>query len=451
MDFINVDRETPMLLPVDLRDWVPEDDPVHFILEAAERVDMSTFKVKRRSAGKSQYPPRMMLALLIYCYSHGLFGSRRIERATYRDVCVRFLTGDTHPDHDTICAFRRENKVAFSKCFLEVLLLARELKLFQLGTVSIDGTHLRANASKDRNLTYERAQQLDAKLSADIAELLHKADTADKSEADQRLPREIARRQALREQMDAAQRALEARAKKRASAERPAYEAKREAHQKRNGQGRPPEPPDDQPGPGEQTNLSDPDSRLMRKGQSCSVTQSYNAQATVDADGSQLIVSAHISQCSADTGQLEAGIDNIPAELGRPEKTLADSGYVDSEAIERIQQSGIDLYVSVQNEAAQNQRPYDFRPEPASAKEPKTLVNPVLIDMRDKIRTEAGREIYSKRQQSVEPAFGIIKHAMGFRQFLLRSLEKVSTEWTLVCLAYNCKRLFNLKMAQIPA
>lgn len=332
-----------------------------------------------------------------------------------------------------------------------MLLLARELKLLKLGTVSIDGTHLRANASKDRNVTYERAQQLETKLRADIAELLQQADTADKTEVDERLPKEIARRESLRAQMDAAQRTLEARAKQRAEAERPAYEAKREAHKERNGRGRPPEPPSPEPESGEQTNLTDADSRLMRKGKSCSVTQSYNAQATVDADGSQLVVSAHISQCSADTGQLEAGIHNIPDALGRPDKALADSGYIDSEAIERIQQSGIDLYLSVQNEAAQNQRRYDFRPEKTTTKKPKQLVHPVLLDMREKIRTEAGRKLYALRQQSVEPVFGIIKHAMGFRQFLLRGLDKVTAEWTLVCLAYNCKRLFNLKMTQIPA
>ncbi|WP_309399568.1 transposase, partial [Cerasicoccus maritimus] len=311
-----------------MRDWVAEDDPVHFILEAVDRVDLSAFKVKRTRAGKSQYPPRMLLALLIYSYSHGLFGSRRIERATYRDVCVRYLTGDTHPDHDTICAFRRENHAAFTACFLEVLLLARELKLFKLGTVAIDGTHLRANASKDRNVTYERAQQLETRLSADIAALCARAEQADNTEVDERLPAEIARRQSLREQMDAAQRTLQARAKERATAQRPAYEAKLQARQERkgNGKGRRPKPPSDQPDPVEQTNLSDPDSRLMRKGNSSAVTQSYNAQASVDADGSQLVVSAHISQCSADNGELEAGIQNIPTQLGSPEQALADSG-----------------------------------------------------------------------------------------------------------------------------
>nr|WP_309398984.1 transposase [Cerasicoccus maritimus] len=182
----------------------------------------------------------------------------------------------------------------------------------------------------------------------------------------------------------------------------------------------------------------------MRKGKSSSVTQSYNAQASVDADGSQLVVSAHISRCSADNGELEAGIQNIPAQLGSPKQGLADSGFVQIEAIERIQQSGIDLYVSVQSEAANNQRRYDLRPEKALAKAPQKLVDPTLIDMREKIRTEAGRKIYALRQQSVEPVFGIIKQAMGFRQFSLRALSKVSAEWTLVCLAYNCKRLFNL-------
>ena len=203
--------------------------------------------------------------------------------------------------------------------------------------------------------------------------------------------------------------------------------------------------PSDKPKGKDQSNLTDADSRLMRKGQNGAYSQSYNAQASVEAEGSQLIVSAHVSQCAADTPELEAGIDNIPEELGQPERVLADSGYVDREAFKRIRERDIELYVSVQNEASHNQRRYDFRPEQTRNKPAKKVTDPVLLDMREKLRTQAGKEIYSKRQQSVEPAFGIIKEAMGFRQFLLRGLGKVQNEWKLVCLAYNCKRLFNLK------
>jgi len=450
MHFVNVDRDTPMLLPVDMREWVSSKDPVHFILEAVEHVDINHFKLKQTRSGKAQYPPRMMLALLIYCYSHGIFSSRKIERATYRDVYVRYLSGDTHPDHDTICAWRNANEQAISACFVEVLKLARELKLLSLGTIAIDGTHLRANASKDKNLSYERAQQLDDLLKADIDALMQQAKQADRTDGPgDELPDPIARREALREKVQKAKRDIEARAQAKAEAAQADYLKKKEAHEKRNRgggrpQGAPPKPPRDKPQAKDQSNLSDADSRLMRKGHNGAYTQSYNAQASVDAEGSQLIVSAHISQCAADTPELQAGIDNIPAELGQPEKVLADSGYIDREAFKRIEARGIDLYVSVQNEASGKQRRYDYRPDRARHKESKTITDPALLAMRDKLRTPEGRQIYGKRQQSVEPAFGIIKEAMGLRQFLLRGLSKVQNEWKLVCLAYNCKRLFNL-------
>jgi transposase len=151
--YVNVDRDTPLLLPLDLREWVRQDDQVHFILAAVNRVDLSAFTSNVRGTGEAQYPPGMMLAVLIYCYSHGIFGSRRIERATYEHLSVRYLAGDTHPDHDTICKFRRENFQAVGACFLQVLVLARELKLLRVGTVAIDGTRLRANASKHKNIT----------------------------------------------------------------------------------------------------------------------------------------------------------------------------------------------------------------------------------------------------------------------------------------------------------
>ena len=201
--FVNVDRDSPMLLPVDMRSWVPEDDLVHFVLEAVDAIPLSRFRVNTRGTGSRQYPPRMMLALLVYCYANGLFGSRRIERATYRDIAVRYLTGDRHPDHDTICKFRRENFSAVSAAFLEILKLACELKLLKVGTISVDGTKLKANASKFRSVRYDRVCELERQLELDIAELMRRGEEADSSdEADgQRLPGELAHRQKLHERM----------------------------------------------------------------------------------------------------------------------------------------------------------------------------------------------------------------------------------------------------------
>ena len=214
--FVSVDRDTPMLLPPDLRDWVPEDDLVHFVIEAVDRLPLKTFRVNHRGTGERQFPPHMMLALLIYSYANGLFSSRRIERATHRDVAIRYLCAGTHPDHDTICKFRRENLEAFRESFVDVLELARELKLLKLGNVSLDGTHIKANASIDQNVSYQRAVEIRDQLRLDIDELLTQAEQADAEEQDnQKLPEEIARREKLASKMDRAIEDLEARARER--------------------------------------------------------------------------------------------------------------------------------------------------------------------------------------------------------------------------------------------
>ena len=449
--FVNVDRDTPLLLPPDLRDWVPEDDMVHFVLEAVDGIDTSAFRINWRGTGSRQYPPRMMLALLIYCYSHGIFGSRRIERATYRDVGVRLLSGDTHPDHDTICKFRRDNQVAFAAAFLHVLELAREIGVLKVGTVSVDGSHFRANASKDCNVTYQRAGELREQLQSDIAQLLEQAEAADRSEEqdNDRLPEKIARREKLLAKMQSARQRLEAQAKRRAEGERRDYEKKVKAREKRKGRAKGPKPkePTDTPDATQQTNLSDGDSALMRKSKRESYTQSYNTQIAVDADGSQLILSKHVSGCASDANELKPALEGIDDRLGRAQRALADSGYVNAEAIEEIETSGIDVYVSVGREDGNYERAYDYRPQHVRNKPAKKVSDERLLAMQAKLATEEGRAIYRKRQETVEPVFGIIKSAMGFRQFLLRGKQKVSTEWDLVCLAYNVKRLWKARTA----
>uniref|UniRef100_A0A1S7LR58 Transposase n=1 Tax=Magnetococcus massalia (strain MO-1) TaxID=451514 RepID=A0A1S7LR58_MAGMO len=220
--FIQADQNQPLLLPPDLREWIPEDDLAHFILEAVKRVPLERFKVNRRRTGSAQYHPQMMLALLIYCYANGIFGSRRIERATYRDIGVRFITADTHPDHDTICTFRRVNGEAISEAFLQVLLLAKELKLLKVGMVSVDGTKMDANANKHRSVRYDRAQSLRGQLELDIADLMEQAESTDKQDAadPQSLPEEISQRKKLLEKMDAACDRLEKQAKAQESGNR---------------------------------------------------------------------------------------------------------------------------------------------------------------------------------------------------------------------------------------
>ena len=338
-DFIPFNREQSYLLPPDLKRWLPEDDVAHFVIAAVERVELSAFQVKTRPGGKAQYHPRLMLALLVYSYANGIFSSRRIERASYRDIGVRFVAANLHPDHDTIAAFRRANKAAFEAAFLQVLLLARESGLLRLGTVSIDGTKIDANASKIRSIRYDRAKELRAKLAADIAALSAKAEAADAEDDDpQALPAEIARREALASKLDAACARLEAEARAEADAARAEYEAKKAAYDAKDGhRGRPPVPPDDTPPAERQTNLTDPDSALMRRSKAHEYRQAYNAQAVVCAEGTQVILATGLSANASDAPGFAATILAMEKTVGLPQIVLADTGFASGPAVEKLQ------------------------------------------------------------------------------------------------------------------
>lgn len=443
-NFIQADPNQPLLLPIDLREWVPADDMVHFVLEAVEQVPLDRFQVNVRGSGSKQYHPRMMLALVIYCYANGVFGSRRIEAATYRDIAVRYLCADTHPDHDTICKFRRENVEAISTSFVQVLQLARELKLLKVGTISVDGTKVDANASKHRNVRYDRAGELIEQLETDIAALLGQAEQADNEEREggQRLPEGLARREKLKAELAAARARLEAEARARAAREQADYERKVAAREQRKGRrkGKKIKPPDDTPPPSGQSNLTDPESGLMRKNKGSEYRQSYNAQAAASTDGSQLILGSRVSCCAADGGELVADVDAVPEALGRISGVLADSGYADGAQVDALERRHMEVLVAT---GRNNQRRYDFRP-PKPAAPNAAESKPWIKRMNARLQSDRGRAQYRLRQQTVEPVFGIIKQVMGFRRFMLRGLEKVSGEWQLVCLAYNCKRLHRL-------
>ncbi len=447
VNFIPYDRNQAFLMPPDLRDWIGEDDLAHFIIAAVERVDIGAFKVNWRGHGKAQYHPRMMLALLIYCYANGIFSSRRIERATHRDVAVRFIAADTHPDHDTIATFRRENLAAFTAAFGHVLALARALKLLRLGMVSIDGTKLDANASKIKSVRYDRAQALRAQLAADIAALTAQAEAADVEDAadGQALPKEITRREVLKVRLDEACARLEAEAAARAEEERADYEERLAAWEARKGAGRKPTAPDDVPPPDRQGNLTDPDSQLMRKSTRHEFRQAYNAQAVVDADGSQLVLTTNVARTPSDAPTFEATILQLRETLGQPETVLGDAGYASGAAVGALEARGIEVLVPISR--PDNERIYDFRPPKPDAKPPPEPKAEWRIAMKEKLQTEDAKAKYKRRKCTVEPVFGIIKNVLGFTRFSLRGLENVKLEWLLVTLAYNCKRLCNLKAA----
>jgi transposase len=444
--YVPFHRNQPFLLPPDLKDWLPEDDLAHFIVAAVERVRLGAFRTNPRAGGKPQYHPRLMLALLVYCYANGIFSSRRIERATYRDIGARFIAANTHPDHDTIATFRRTNKAAFEAAFLDTLLLARETGLLRLGTVSIDGTKIDANASKIRSVRYDRAQALRAKLAADIAELTAKAEAADAEDSDpQALPAEIARREALKEKLDAGCARLEADAKAQAEAEKPAYEERKATYDAKKGRrGRPPKPPDETPPPERQINLTDPDSQLMRKSEAHEFRQAYNAQAVVCAEGSQLILATNMATTPSDQPTFADTILAMEHTIGLPHTVLADAGFASGAAVAKLEAKKIEPLIAIAK--TQPHRLYDFRPPPQPKPE-RRITEPWRLAMKAKLESDDGKARYRKRKQTIEPVFGIIKSVIGFTRFHLRSREKVATEWLVVALAYNCRRLCRLQIA----
>ena len=452
--FVNIDRDTPMLLPCDLRDWVPADHIVHFILDAVAQVPMEAFHVNWKGSGDAQYPPRLLLALLIYSYATGRSSSRAIEAATYSDVIVRYVCANTHPDHDTICAFRTRNRDAFKAAFVQVLEYGHALKLTAVGVVSVDGTKIAANASKHAAVSYQRAGEMIEQLEMEVEQLVRKAEGEDTKPLAEglRVPEEIERRQARLAALKAARAVIEQRARERAAAERSEYEAKLEARRARQAggetvRGRPPQPPTETPGPKEQYNFTDPESRIMKAGNGEHFEQAYNAQAAVD--GNLLIVGQALSEAPNDKEQLPRTVEAIvPAVRKEVEAVLADSGFYSEAAVVAVEQMvegesmGIWVYAAV-DKSDHHRRVADLevQPEPgplaaaASAKE----------RMAHRLRTASGRALYKLRKQTVEPVFGIIKEVMGFRRFRLRGRAKVALEWTLVCLSYNLKRLFVLK------
>jgi hypothetical protein len=387
-----------------------------------------------------------MLALLVYSYANGIFSSRRIERATYRDVGVRFVAANLHPDHNTIAVFRRSNKAAVEAAFLQVLLLARETGLLRLGTVSIDGTKIDADASKIRSVRYDRIKSLRAKLAIDIASLMTQAEAADAEGCDpQALPQELARRETLKAKLDAACALLEAEAKAAADAARPAYEKKKAIYNAKKGRrGRPPKPPNEDPPADRQTNLTDPDSALMRRSDAHEYRQAYNAQAVVCADGAQLVLATSLVATTADAPSFAATVLAMQNTIGLPKTVLADTGYASGPAVAALRARGIEPLVAIGQ--TQQHRPYDFRPPP-EPRTPQRIIEPWRIAMKAKLESDDAKTQYKKRKQTVEPVFGIIKSVMGFRRFRLRGLLNAATEWSLIALAYNCSRIVRLQAA----
>jgi transposase len=447
-NFINIDRDTPMFLPPDLRDWVPEGHMVHFVLEVVNSLELSSFTTNVRGTGSAQYPPSMMLALLVYCYATGRFSSREIEQASYYDVAVRYLCAQTHPDHDTICTFRRRNREAFEKFFVHVLEVAAESKVLKkVGTVSVDGTKVHANASKHSAVSYGRAQELLAQLENEVAVLVEKAEQADRADLPGTLdlPAEIARREERKVCIKEAMTVIEARHQEKLKDKQQAYEAKLAGRKERRERGervrgREPKEPSPEVDPKDQYNFTDPESRIMKAGNGGHFEQSYNAQAAVEVE-SMLVVSNYVTDRPNDKRELLPNLERTQANAFTVENVLADTGYYSEGATLAAEAEGVEAYIAVGKQShgrslesiLGEDQPLDLA-DTASAKE----------RMAHKLKSPQGERLYRLRKQTVEPVFGIIKQCMRFRQFLMRGQDNVSNEWNLVCTAYNLKRIFKL-------
>jgi transposase len=443
-----------LLFPPSLHEWLPEGHLARFLLDVVSALDLSAiYKSYQDKDGRGQaaYAPEMMVRLLLYGYARGVYSSRKIQTRTFEDVAFRYLSGDQHPDHSTIAEFRTRHLEALSGLFTQALLLCSEAGLVKLGHVSIDGTKIKANASKHKAMSYKHMNETEARLKQEIDALLAAAEKTDADEDAQygkdrhgdELPAELQRRESRLKKIGEAKTALEQEAREKAAQQRAEVEqklAEREEEEKRTGKkkgGRKPEPPDPdraKPADTAQRNFTDPESRIMPDGANKgSFVQAYNAQIAVDS-ASQVIVAAEVTQETNDKQQLLPMIARIAANLDRkPEKVSADTGYFSEANVTDESVKGVDLYVATgRDKHGTVEASSDPPPTGASPKEA----------MRQKLRTEAGRAAYKMRKAIVEPVFGQIKEQRGFRGFSLRGKENVSREWQMVCAVSNLLKLF---------
>ena len=450
-NFRPIDRQTRFLLPPSVDEWLPEKHLARFVVELIDGLDVSAMSSAYRGSGSASYHPRLLLGILVYGYATGVFSSRKLERATYDSVAFRFVAANDHPDHDTIATFRRRFLTEIEGLFVQVLLLAREMGLLTMGTVALDGTKIHANASKHSALSYEHAGRIETQLKAEVAELLAKAEAADQSAVPDGLsiPDELARREERLQRIAAARAKIEARAKERFEREQAEHQAKlaaRDARQKATGRkpgGKPPEPPEEGPRPTDQINLTDEASRIMPVFGG-GFEQCYNAQAVV-AEGSLLVVATNVVQAPNDKQQLEpmlAKINALPKDLGKADVMLGDNGYFSAANVTACLVAGIEPLLALAREPHHQSLSRRF------AGTPPVPENPTPVEaMAHRLRTPEGKKLYALRKHIPEPVFGIIKSVLGFRQFLLRGLDNVAGEWTLVTMAWNVKRMFALKAA----
>lgn len=450
VEFIYIDRETPSLLPASVQDYIAEDHLARFITEIVSQLDLSEIANQYSGRGSKPWPPSMMVALLFYGYATGIFSSRRLERASHDSLAFRYICANTHPDHDSIATFRRRFAKSLEACFMQILLIASTMGALKLGTVSLDGTKVKANASRNRALSWKHANKLEEQLKQEIAELMRMSEEADNTPIpdDIDIPAELARREERLATIAKAKREIQRRAEERHARDVAEYEekiAKRKRREEKTGKkagGKVPKPPDEAatPRPKDQTNLTDEESRIMpSKG---GFEQAYNAQVAVDIE-SYLVVENHITQAANDKREIAPALENLttlPDEIGRPAAMLADTGFCSESNVELCEDMGVAPYFA---QARQKHNPpllERFGPDP----DPPDEAASALAEMQHRMKTKAGKALYARRKCTVETVIGIIKHVLGFRAFSMRGLELAGAEWSIVCSAWNLKRMHML-------
>lgn len=447
--FIEADRQTDYLFPPSLEDWLPQNHLARFIVEVIERLDLSELTGQYAGRGSAAHHPGVLLGLLVYGYATGTSSSRKIERATYDSIAFRYIAANTHPDHDTLASFRRRFAAQLENLFVQVLILARETGMLKLGKIAVDGSKLKANASKHSALSWGHLQKIEQHLRQEVQHLMKLAESEDRSQIPDGLdvPQEIALRHKRLAALDEARRKLEERARERQTQARAEYEEKMAKRQTQRDQGKKPrgkdpKPPVSGPHNKDQINLTDEESRIMKtKG---GFDQCYNAQAAVDTE-SMLIVGGFVTQACNDKEQIEPMLDQLRCrreQVGHPTHLVADAGFFSAANVAACEQAGIEPLMALKRQA-HHEPVMDRFTEPPPLPEGGDAVQ----RMAHRLKTQSGRAIYALRKQTVEPVFGIIKQAMGYREFLLRGVAQVRHEWHLVALAYNLKRMNTLRMA----
>jgi transposase len=436
-----VDYEKALDQTITIRDVLPPDHLARFIARVVLMLDLSAIYAQYAPVGGEAYAPELLLGLLFYGYATGKFSSRKIEKATYESIPFRFLAGGWHPDHDTIANFRKTFLPEITNLFAQVLVIAHELGVLKLGTISVDGSKVHADASKSQAVSYGRLLQMERRLAAEIEELIALGDQEGLPEG-MDLGFEITLREERLLNLEQAKAVLEARAEERHEVEKAEHKAKlqeREEKAKRTGRrpgGRPPQPPKAGPRDKDQYNFTDPDSRIMKNSNNKGFDQHYNVQLAVEQE-CRLIVSNTLSNHASDREEAIPTVDAIPPQIGRPEAAALDNGYWSPTNVEGLLERSIEPYIATGRDSHNQSWRERFAQQPEPPAEDASLI----VKMAYKLRTDIGKRIYGQRKSTVEPVIGIIKETLGFRQFSLRGLLAAAGEWCLVCLAYNLKRI----------